>query len=48
MLATYGTVYHGHFSLLQRFDECTAPYRLLERIHTNLHNTAWCIEQCPF
>ncbi|KAG2140342.1 hypothetical protein BD769DRAFT_1350194 [Suillus cothurnatus] len=46
--ATYGTVYHGHFGSLQRFDERMVPYRLLERIRTNLHNTAWCIEQCPF
>ncbi|KAG1818054.1 uncharacterized protein BJ212DRAFT_122398 [Suillus subaureus] len=38
--ATYGTVYHGHFGSLQRFDERTAPYKLLERIRTNLHNTA--------
>ncbi|KAG2112915.1 hypothetical protein BD769DRAFT_1391754 [Suillus cothurnatus] len=38
--ATYGTVYHGHFGSLQRFDERTAPYRLLERIRTNLHDTA--------
>ncbi|KAG1883341.1 hypothetical protein F4604DRAFT_1677680 [Suillus subluteus] len=39
-LATYGTVYHGHFSSLQHFDEHTAPYKLLERICTNLHDTA--------
>ncbi|KAG2100247.1 hypothetical protein BD769DRAFT_1677083 [Suillus cothurnatus] len=38
--ATYGTVYHGHFGSLQRFDERTAPYRLLKRIRTNLHDTA--------
>ncbi|KAG2145165.1 hypothetical protein DEU56DRAFT_899942 [Suillus clintonianus] len=38
--ATYGTVYHGHFGSLQRFDERTAPYKLLERIRVNLHDTA--------
>ncbi|KAG1821864.1 uncharacterized protein BJ212DRAFT_1334147, partial [Suillus subaureus] len=39
-LATYGTVYHGHFSSLQCFDECTVPYKLLKRIRTILHDTA--------
>ncbi|KAG1750515.1 uncharacterized protein EDB91DRAFT_1244096 [Suillus paluster] len=39
-LATYGTVYHDHFGSLQRFNEHTAPYKLLERICINLHDTA--------
>ncbi|KAG2073877.1 hypothetical protein BDR04DRAFT_1115990 [Suillus decipiens] len=30
--ATYGSIYQTHLSLLQRFDERTAPYKLLERI----------------
>ncbi|KAG0698268.1 hypothetical protein DFH29DRAFT_855997 [Suillus ampliporus] len=38
--ATYGPVYNGHFSSLLRFDERTAPYKLLEKICTNLHDTA--------
>ncbi|KAG1788033.1 uncharacterized protein HD556DRAFT_1312314 [Suillus plorans] len=40
MSATYGTVYHGHFCLLQRFDERTAPYKLLDKIRVNLHDVA--------
>ncbi|KAG1750475.1 uncharacterized protein EDB91DRAFT_1244056 [Suillus paluster] len=39
-LATYGTVYHDHFGSLQHFNERTAPYKLLERIRINLHDTA--------
>ncbi|KAG1867723.1 hypothetical protein F4604DRAFT_1927517 [Suillus subluteus] len=38
--ATYGTVYYGHFGSLQCFNERMAPYKLLERICTNLHDTA--------
>jgi len=37
---TYGAVYNSHFGLLQRFDERTAPYKLLEKICTSLHDTA--------
>ncbi|KAG2353570.1 hypothetical protein BDR07DRAFT_1309075, partial [Suillus spraguei] len=46
--ATYGTVYHGHFGLLQRFNEWTASYKLLDKICVNLHNMARCVEQCSF
>ncbi|KAG1889975.1 hypothetical protein F4604DRAFT_1673484 [Suillus subluteus] len=38
--ATYGSVYQTHLSSLQRFDERTAPYKLLERICDNLHDVA--------
>ncbi|KAG1761821.1 hypothetical protein EV702DRAFT_1038949 [Suillus placidus] len=38
--ATYGIVYHGHLGSLQHFDDRTAPYKLLERIRTNLHDLA--------
>ncbi|KAG1764085.1 hypothetical protein EV702DRAFT_1037447, partial [Suillus placidus] len=38
--ATYGIVYHGHLGSLQCFDDRMAPYKLLERIHTNLHDLA--------
>ncbi|KAG1876695.1 hypothetical protein DFJ58DRAFT_835980 [Suillus subalutaceus] len=38
--AGYGTVYNHHFSSLQRFDERTAPYKLLSKIRINLHDTA--------
>ncbi|KAG2749317.1 hypothetical protein P692DRAFT_20778595 [Suillus brevipes Sb2] len=38
--AGYGTVYNHHFSSLQRFDEHTAPYKLLSKIRINLHDTA--------
>ncbi|KAG1897052.1 uncharacterized protein F5891DRAFT_1051148 [Suillus fuscotomentosus] len=41
--ATYGTVYHGHFCSLQRFDERTAPYKLLDKIRVNLHDVARCV-----
>ncbi|KAG1796663.1 uncharacterized protein HD556DRAFT_1441342 [Suillus plorans] len=41
--ATYGSIYQTHLSSLQRFDECTAPYKLLERICDNLHDVARCI-----
>ncbi|KAG1809660.1 uncharacterized protein BJ212DRAFT_1378814 [Suillus subaureus] len=35
---TYGPVYNSHLGSLLRFDERTAPYKLLERICTNLHD----------
>ncbi|KAG2097755.1 uncharacterized protein F5147DRAFT_714810 [Suillus discolor] len=38
--AGYGAVYNHHLSSLQRFDERTAPYKLLSKIHINLHDTA--------
>ncbi|KAG1842711.1 hypothetical protein C8R48DRAFT_678958 [Suillus tomentosus] len=38
--ATYGSIYQTHLSSLQRFDERTAPYKLLERICDNLHDVA--------
>ncbi|KAG1871483.1 hypothetical protein F4604DRAFT_1583260 [Suillus subluteus] len=41
--ATYGSVYQTHLSSLQRFDERTAPYKLLERICDNLHDMARCV-----
>ncbi|KAG2338901.1 hypothetical protein BDR05DRAFT_1062480 [Suillus weaverae] len=40
MSATYGIVYHGHLSSLQCFDDHMAPYKLLKRICTNLHDLA--------
>ncbi|KAG2056157.1 hypothetical protein BDR06DRAFT_970285 [Suillus hirtellus] len=39
-LATYGTVYHGHFCSLQRFNKRMAPYKLLDKIRVNLHDVA--------
>jgi len=39
MLATYASVYVAHLNLLWRFDERTAPYKLLEKIRVNLHDT---------
>ncbi|KAG2360043.1 hypothetical protein BDR07DRAFT_1261104, partial [Suillus spraguei] len=30
--ATYGSVYKGHLASLQRFQQHTAPYKLLEKI----------------
>ncbi|KAG1836803.1 hypothetical protein DFJ58DRAFT_611510, partial [Suillus subalutaceus] len=39
-LAAYGFVYKGHLDLLQCFQERTAPYKLLDRICLNLHDTA--------
>lgn len=38
--ASYGAVYNHHLRSLQRFDEHTAPYKLLSKIRTNLHDTA--------
>ncbi|KAG1865455.1 hypothetical protein DFJ58DRAFT_864495 [Suillus subalutaceus] len=38
--ATYGSVYKGHLASLQRFQQHTAPYKLLEKICDNLHDTA--------
>ncbi|KAG2354270.1 hypothetical protein BDR07DRAFT_1306496, partial [Suillus spraguei] len=39
--ATYGAVYNSHLGSLLCFDERTAPYKLLERICTNLHDIGW-------
>ncbi|KAG1747496.1 hypothetical protein EDD22DRAFT_958240 [Suillus occidentalis] len=44
MLATYGPVYHGHFSSLQCFNKYMAPYKLLKKICVNLHNMAQYID----
>lgn len=38
--ATNGSVYKGHLASLQRFQQHTAPYKLLEKICDNLHDTA--------
>ncbi|KAG2738501.1 hypothetical protein P692DRAFT_20758477 [Suillus brevipes Sb2] len=38
--ATYGSVYKGHLASLQRFQQHTVPYELLEKICDNLHYTA--------
>ncbi|KAG2355975.1 hypothetical protein BDR07DRAFT_1424615 [Suillus spraguei] len=38
--ASYGAVFSRHLTSLQHFDERTAPYKLLPKIRTNLHDTA--------
>ena len=39
-LATYASIYVTYLDSLRRFDERTAPYKLLEKIRINLHDTA--------
>ncbi|KAG1886052.1 hypothetical protein F4604DRAFT_1675733 [Suillus subluteus] len=39
--AGYGSISNCHLSSLQHFDECTVSYKLLLKICTNLHDTAW-------
>ncbi|KAG1868597.1 hypothetical protein F4604DRAFT_1584606, partial [Suillus subluteus] len=41
--ATYGVVYNTHLGSLQCFDERTAAYKLVDKMCTNLHNTARCV-----
>ncbi|KAG1806059.1 hypothetical protein EV424DRAFT_1516950 [Suillus variegatus] len=38
--ANYASVYNTHLDSLQRFEEHTAPYKLLEKIRVNLHDAA--------
>jgi len=39
--AIYSSIYNSHFDSLQRFEERTAGYRLLDKICVNLQETAW-------
>ncbi|KAG1873946.1 hypothetical protein F4604DRAFT_1582389, partial [Suillus subluteus] len=41
--ASYGPVYLAHLDSLQRFEERTAPYKLLDRILDNLLDVARCV-----
>ncbi|KAG1879069.1 hypothetical protein F4604DRAFT_1923219 [Suillus subluteus] len=40
MSTTYGAVYNTHLGSLLRFDECTVAYKLIDKMCTNLHDTA--------